>query len=84
MDCTHVWNYAQAPAFLFPQLERGARRTDFASNTRPDGDMAFRTLIPLTDVLWAHAPAADGQMGTVLRLYREWQISGDESFLRDF
>jgi len=83
LNCTHVWNYAQAPAFLFPQLERSARRTDLASNTRPDGDMAFRTLIPLTDVLWEHAPAADGQMGTVLRLYREWQISGDEAFLRE-
>jgi non-lysosomal glucosylceramidase len=83
LNCTHVWNYAQTPAFLFPQLERGARRTDFASNTRPDGDMAFRTLIPLTGALWEHAPAADGQMGTVLRFYREWQISGDEAFLRE-
>ena len=83
LNCTHVWNYAQAPAFLFPQLERSARRTDFASNTRPDGDMAFRTLIPLVGELWAHAPAADGQMGTILRMYREWQISGDESFLRE-
>jgi non-lysosomal glucosylceramidase len=83
LNCTHVWNYAQAPAFLFPQLERSARQTDFASNTRPDGDMAFRTLIPLVGELWAHAPAADGQMGTVIRLYREWQISGDESFLRE-
>ena len=35
MNCTHVWNYAQALAYLFPQLERSARRTDFASNTRP-------------------------------------------------
>ena len=83
LDCTHVWNYAQSPAFLFPQLERSARRTDFAANTRPDGDMAFRTLIPLGGELWAHAPAADGQMGTILRLYREWQISGDDSFLRE-
>ncbi len=83
LNCTHVWNYAQSPAFLFPQLERSARQTDFASNTRPDGDMAFRTLVPLGSDLWAHSPAADGQMGTVLRLYREWQISGDESFLRE-
>jgi non-lysosomal glucosylceramidase len=83
LNCTHVWNYAQSPAFLFPQLERSARRTDFAANTRPDGDMAFRTLIPLVGELWMHPPAADGQMGTILRLYREWQISGDESFLRE-
>lgn len=83
LDCTHVWNYAQTAAFLFPELEQSARRTDFGFNTRPNGDMAFRTLIPLSDVLWEHAPAADGQMGTIIRLYREWQISGDESFLRE-
>ncbi len=45
--------------------------------------MAFRTLIPLVGELWAAAPAADGQMGTIMRLYREWQIGGDESFLRE-
>src|SRR5262249_55820318 len=52
-------------------------------NTRPDGSMAFRTLLPLLDdVLWGFKPAADGQMGTVLKLYREWQYSGDLEFLR--
>jgi len=83
MNCTHVWNYAQAVAWLFPDLERSARETDFMVNTRPGGDMAFRTLVPVNpDNLWKHAPAADGQMGTLMRLYREWQVSGDDGFLR--
>jgi hypothetical protein len=44
--------------------------------------MAFRTLLPLGRALWSFRPAADGQMGAVLKLYREWQISGDDDFLR--
>jgi hypothetical protein len=83
MNCTHVWNYEQALAYLFPDLERTMRLTDFGVNTRPDGRMAFRTLLPLSpETLWDGPPAADGQMGCVLKLYREWQLSGDTEWLR--
>lgn len=83
LNCTHVWNYAQAPAYLFPELERSMRTTDFQVNTRPGGEMAFRTLVPIAaKVLWNFKPAADGQMGTIMRLYRDWQLCGDEEFLR--
>jgi uncharacterized protein (DUF608 family) len=83
MNCTHVWNYAQALAHLFPELERSMRITDFKSNLRPDGSMAFRTLVPLGKTLWKFKPAADGQMGCVMKAYREWQMSGNSGFLRD-
>jgi len=82
MNCTHVWNYEQALAHLFPDLERSMRVTDFTVNVHPDGAMAFRTLIPTGRALWKFKPAADGQMGSILKLYREWQFSGDLSFLR--
>ncbi len=82
MNCTHVWNYEQAVAFLFPQLERTMRETDFGHNTLPTGHMAFRTLLPLVGATWQFHPAADGQMGCVLKLYREWKLSGDTEFLR--
>ncbi|HEY6548340.1 MAG TPA: GH116 family glycosyl hydrolase, partial [Vicinamibacteria bacterium] len=82
MNCTHVWNYAQSLAFLFPSLERSMRETDFLANTRADGSMAFRTLLPVGRGLWAFKPAADGQMGSILKLYRDWQLSGDDAFLR--
>jgi uncharacterized protein (DUF608 family) len=82
MNCTHVWDYAQSLAHLFPSLERSMRETDFNHNTRPDGSMAFRTLIPLGDYLWGFKPAADGQMGCVVRAYREWKLSGDTEWLR--
>lgn len=82
MDCTHVWNYEQALAHLFPALERAMRLTDFGINTRADGRMAFRALLPLApETLWGGPPAADGQMGCILKLYREWRLSGDAAFL---
>ena len=83
MNCTHVWNYEQALAFLFPELERSMRRTDFKDNMRPDGSMAFRTLVPVGRGQWKFKPAADGQMGCIMKLYREWQLSGDDAFLKE-
>ena len=82
MNCTHVWNYEQALAHLFPELERSMRITDFTINLQDDGAMAFRTLVPVGRGRWKFKPAADGQMGCVLKLYREWQLSGDNDFLR--
>ncbi len=83
LNCTHVWNYEQALAHVFPELERSMRVTDFKANLRPDGSMAFRTLVPIGKAQWKFKPAADGQMGCVIKLYREWQMSGDDAFLRD-
>jgi uncharacterized protein (DUF608 family) len=83
MNCTHVWNYAQALAFLFPELERSVRLTDYQFNTLPNGEQKFRTMLPLqTGVVWNYVAAADGQMGTLMKLYREWLVSGDDAYLR--
>jgi uncharacterized protein (DUF608 family) len=83
LNCTHVWNYEQALAFLFPSLERTMRNVDFESNTDDNGFMVFRTRVPLGTPKWdfPHA-AADGQMGTIVKLYREWQLSGDLDWLK--
>jgi len=83
LNCAHVWNYAQSLAFLFPSLERTMRETDFLNNLRPDGAMMFRTSLPLgSGVLWDFKPAADGQLGRIISLYRDWQISGDTAWLK--
>ncbi len=82
MNCTHVWNYAQTAAFLFPSLERSARETDFLHNTFDNGYMPFRSLIPLGDYRWQFKPCADGQMGAIVRAYREWKFSGDTEWLK--
>lgn len=82
MNCTHVYNYEQAMAHLFPGLERSMRETDFLVNMRPDGSMSFRTPVPLHQGGNDVHPAADGQMGCVMKVYREWQLSGDDAWLR--
>ncbi|WP_125776074.1 GH116 family glycosyl-hydrolase [Antribacter gilvus] len=81
--CTHVWTYAQSMAWLFPALERSARRTELLIETRHDGHMNFRTNQIFGSPAWDFHPAADGQLGTVLRVYREWLLSGDDDFVRE-
>ncbi len=81
--CTHVWNYAQTVAYLFPELERAMRRAEYLVETDPDGKMNFRTYRAWGMPGHDHAPAADGQLGTLVRLYREWRLSGDDEFLAE-
>ena len=82
-NCTHVWNYAQTLAFLFPELERSMRRTEFLYETDPDGRMYFRAHRYMGEPDQTNLPAADGQLGTVIRLYRDWKICGDNNFLEE-
>lgn len=81
--CTHVWNYAQALAFLFPELEMSARRTEFLTETDEEGNMAFRAKRLLDGQKWDMLPATDGQLGSIVRIYREWKLTGDNEFLKE-
>ena len=82
-NCTHVWNYAQTLAFLFPELERTMRRIEFGLETDQQGKMTFRTYKVFGLPQWQMHPAVDGQLGTLVRLYRDWKISGDNGFLKE-
>ncbi|MAS38055.1 MAG: hypothetical protein CL610_28930 [Anaerolineaceae bacterium] len=85
--CTHVWSYAYTVAYLFPSLEREMRRIEFEVETEPDGFMNFRNFRSMAeDFVWTFADqkpeaAVDGQMGSILRAWREWQLSGDRDWL---
>jgi non-lysosomal glucosylceramidase len=83
-NCTHVWNYAQTMAFLFPDLEHSMRHTEFALETEKDGKMNFRSMRVFDQEAKAlnPFPAVDGQLGCLIRLYRDWKLSGDETLLR--
>jgi non-lysosomal glucosylceramidase len=74
--CTHVWQYAQAVARIFPELERDLRhRVDLGVGFKEDtGAIIFRAENE-------NRPAIDGQAGTVLRFYREHKMSPDDTFL---
>ncbi len=81
-SCTHVWNYEQATAFLFGELAMGMREVEFNYATRSDGGMSFRVDLPLQHAAAWSLAAADGQMGCIMKLYRDWQLSGDNERLR--
>jgi non-lysosomal glucosylceramidase len=80
--CTHVWNYETAISFLFGDLAKNLRDIEFGLATTDAGLMSFRVSLPLENAVKFGKVAADGQMGTVMKLYREWQLSGDNEFLK--
>ena len=81
-SCTHVWNYAQAIPHLFPALERSLRETEFNDSQSAEGHQTFRAALPIRPIARSYHAAADGQLGGIMKVYREWRISGDDSWLR--
>ncbi|MBN1249303.1 MAG: hypothetical protein JXC32_16710, partial [Anaerolineae bacterium] len=81
-SCTHVWNYAQALPHLFPFLERSLRDTEFFVDQDEQGHQAFRASLPIRPPAHDFHAAADGQLGGIMKVHREWRISGDELWLR--
>lgn len=82
-SCTHVWNYAQAIPHLFPGLERTLRETEFTVSQNEPGHQNFRTSLPIqsVDSHGFHA-AADGQLGGIMKIYRDWRISGNTDWMK--
>ena len=81
-SCTHVWNYAQAVPHLFPELERSLRETEFGPNQDEQGHQQFRAALPIRPIGNYFHAAADGQLGGIMKIYREWRIGGNTEWLR--
>lgn len=81
-SCTHVWNYAQAFPHLYPQLERTLRELEWIRSMDERGHVNFRGAIPDGPVDHGWHAASDGQLGGIMKLYRDWHISGDTDWLR--
>jgi non-lysosomal glucosylceramidase len=82
-NCTHVWNYEHATAQLYPDLARSMREIEFSDYAMTaNGRMSFRVALPLRPGTSDPYAAADGQMGCVVKLHREWRLSGDAAWLR--
>ena len=81
-SCTHVWNYAQALPHLFPDLERSLRQTEFYDSQDERGHQDFRTTLPIGPGEHKGLAASDGQLGGIMKVHRDWRISGDNNWLR--
>jgi len=81
-SCTHVWNYAQAIPHLFPSLERSLRETEYTENQNDEGHQTFRANLPIRETGHGFHAACDGQLGGIMKVFREWQISGDTEWLK--
>ena len=81
-SCTHVWNYEQATGFLFGELAKKRRQIEFGLATDENGLMSFRVNLPKENIRRFARAAADGQMGAIMKMYRDWQLSGDNEFLK--
>jgi len=80
-SCTHVWNYAQAIPHLFPNLERSLRHTEFCENQNKSGHQVFRANMPISIPNHDFHSASDGQLGGIMKVHRDWRISGDNQWL---
>jgi non-lysosomal glucosylceramidase len=91
LNCTHVWNYEQAVARLFPRLERSMRETDWDVMQAPAGYLPHRVLLPI-DGRQLHGvpiggptrPALDGMLGTILKTYREVRQGAGQAWLERY
>lgn len=81
--CQHVWNYAYALCFLFPDLERSIRDLEFKYSTDENGRMGFRIMLPIGRKMTGFRACVDGQMGAVIKCYREWKLSGNNKWLAE-
>lgn len=89
LNCTHVWNYAQGLARLFPELERSMRDTEMSVLQAPTGAIPHRVILPTyLPQMWdvkiggPEDPALDGMLGCILKHYREVREGGGLEWLR--
>jgi len=80
-SCTHVWNYAQSMPHLFPSLERTLRQRELEESMDDRGHVNFRASLPGQPITHDFHAAADGQLGGIMKVYREWQVCGDRAWL---
>ena len=80
--CTHVWNYVYSLCFLFPDLEQSLRTSELRYSMDEAGCLQYRSRLPFEDGTYSLPPCLDGQMGTIIKIYRDWKISGDTQWLK--
>lgn len=78
-NCTHVWNYETATAFLFPSFARSLRKAAFGFSEDDEGGIHARQLLPDGEARDGII-AADGHLGQIMHAYLDWRLSGDNAW----
>jgi uncharacterized protein (DUF608 family) len=74
LNCTHVWNYAQSHARLFPEVGRNMRVSNFVTYLHDTGETSHREHDK-------HGAFTDGHCACIEAALREHQLSPDSRFL---
>lgn len=89
LNCTHVWNYEQSLAHLYPQLDQTMRNVEWFEQQHPTGYLPHRVPMPrFVPPIWDRPvgapdnPALDGLLGAILKTWREFRSSGDIHWLQ--
>jgi uncharacterized protein (DUF608 family) len=80
-NCTHVWNYETSTSYLFPSFARSLRKAAFGFSQDDEGAIRARQVLP-DGVIRDEIAATDGHMGQIMHAYLDWQLSGDDEWLR--
>lgn len=73
LNCTHVWNYAQTHARLFPEIDRNMRVSDLLVYLKETGETRHRQHAECNAFI-------DGHCATICAAYRAYQTSPDRRF----
>ncbi len=74
LNCTHVWNYAQTHARLYPTIGRNMRISNFVTFLHASGETSHREHT-------RHEAFIDGHCACIEGALREHQMSVDQRFL---
>ena len=80
-NCTHVWNYETATAYLFPSFARSLRKAAFGYSEDDEGGIHARQPLPDGESRDGII-AADGHFGQIMHAYLDWRLSGDRAWLQ--
>lgn len=88
LNCTHVWNYEQSLAHLYPSLDKTMRDVEWFDQQHPTGYLPHRVPMPrFVPPIWDRPvgapdwPALDGLLGAILKTWREFRSTGDIHWL---
>ena len=78
LNCTHVWNYAQSHARLFPSIGQNMRVSNFITFLHPSGETSHREHAVHNAFIDGHSPASRRRIANIssARTGGFWKRSG--------